>query len=341
MSVIGTLGLILAACGAGLFLRESTANAIRPIVATDPATTTEPPTTTTSTTVPVDIGNPPAVVLPDLEGKTIKRGSKGEIVKAYEQRLVDLMFDPGTVDDTFDQSTVFATQSLQKVVGLEPSGEIGNEERAALNTFAWPKPLIANGEPKRFEIDIEKQTGTLYENNRIKLITTVSTGSGQYYCFVPKSGGVRICEYADTPNGRYEFGYRHRGWQDGDLGKIYNPVYFNGGIAVHGYPQVPTRAASHGCTRIPMYIAEYFPTLVNTGDPVYVAGGRDGRRGVTATPIPTSAPVSNDQPSSTTAPAGSTTPATTPTTTPPTTAAPATTTAPPSTTTTLAHGAPA
>jgi lipoprotein-anchoring transpeptidase ErfK/SrfK len=47
-------------------------------------------------------------------------------------------------------------------------------------------------------------------------------------------------------------------------------VYFNGGIAVHGAASVPDHPASHGCVRIPMSIAEYFPTLVNTGDPIEV-----------------------------------------------------------------------
>jgi len=63
------------------------------------------------------------------------------------------------------------------------------------------------------------------------------------------------------------------GWDKSPLGQLYQPFYFNGGIAVHGYPTVPTSPASHGCTRIPMHIAEYFHTLVKVGDPVYVFGG--------------------------------------------------------------------
>ena len=54
------------------------------------------------------------------------------------------------------------------------------------------------------------------------------------------------------------------------LGRLYNPVYFNGGIAVHGAGSVPNHPASHGCVRIPMHIAEYFPALVNTGDVIEV-----------------------------------------------------------------------
>jgi lipoprotein-anchoring transpeptidase ErfK/SrfK len=30
---------------------------------------------------------------------------------------------------------------------------------------------------------------------------------------------------------------------------------FKGGFAIHGYPSVPAYRASHGCVRIPMWIA--------------------------------------------------------------------------------------
>ncbi|MDP8987655.1 MAG: L,D-transpeptidase family protein, partial [Actinomycetota bacterium] len=69
------------------------------------------------------------------------------------------------------------------------------------------------------------------------------------------------------------------------LGKLYNPVYFTGsGIAIHGSTSVPTYPASHGCVRIPMHIAEYFPSLVQKGDAVYVL---DGKKSVApAPPLP-------------------------------------------------------
>ena len=53
---------------------------------------------------------------------------------------------------------------------------------------------------------------------------------------------------------------------------MWNPYYFNGGIAVHGLQSVPSYPASHGCARIPMDIANYFPTLVEKGESVYVVG---------------------------------------------------------------------
>src|SRR5439155_17950 len=41
---------------------------------------------------------------------------------------------------------------------------------------------------------------------------------------------------------------------------------------VHGLASVPSYPASHGCARIPMDVANYFPTLVTKGESVYVVG---------------------------------------------------------------------
>ena len=38
--------------------------------------------------------------------------------------------------------------------------------------------------------------------------------------------------------------------RSGDLGEIYRPKYFTGGIAVHGSNHVPDYPASHGCVRV-------------------------------------------------------------------------------------------
>jgi hypothetical protein len=54
---------------------------------------------------------------------------------------------------------------------------------------------------------------------------------------------------------------------------MWNPVYFNYGIAIHGALNVPLEPASHGCIRIPMKISETFQTLAGDGDQVYVFDG--------------------------------------------------------------------
>ena len=71
------------------------------------------------------------------------------------------------------------------------------------------------------------------------------------------------------------FTYRRmiEGTRNGPLGDMWNPVYFNYGIAVHGALNVPLEPASHGCVRIPMHISEYFQGLIDLGDKVLVWNG--------------------------------------------------------------------
>jgi peptidoglycan hydrolase-like protein with peptidoglycan-binding domain len=246
-----------------------------------PTTTTAAPTTTTTTLPPppppppTDIVQPPWAALPPPPGGIVGPGSEGPEVQAYEQRLADVRFDPGPVDGTYDQKTVFAVHTLQKLGGAQPTGRITDGDVAALTFFQYRQPLVDPPEPNRTEVDISSQTLTLYENYQPKLLTTISSGSGVNYCYnTPRDNPTsRVCEDANTPSGRYTFYEFRRGWDRSPLGQLYNPYYFNKGIAVHGYESVPVTPASHGCVRIPMYIAEYFHTLVTRGDVVHVLGG--------------------------------------------------------------------
>jgi hypothetical protein len=136
---------------------------------------------------------------------------------------------------------------------------------------------------------------------------------------------------------------------------MFNPVYFNYGIAIHGAINVPLEPASHGCVRINMTLAKTFPDLVKKGDNVYV-WAQDGKQpeqyskneslpsfnqpdpNATTTTSTTIAPTTTIAATTTTKPAATTTvPKTTTTTAPkvkPTTTLPApvtTAAAPPST----------
>lgn len=246
-------------------------------------TVKQPPpssSTTTTTTLPPPPPAPdPAVLvqpasaeLPLPPGGSVGSGSSGPEVQAYEQRLSDLHFDPGPVDGVYDGKTVYAVQALQKLGGAPPTGRITEGDVLALSFFQYQQPQAPTPEPNRTEVDITKQVLTLYENYQVKLITTVSTGSGENYCYVPRGGTTRVCEDAITPAGKFAFYEFRAGWDPSPLGRLYNPFYFNRGIAVHGLEEVPPYPASHGCVRIPMHIAEYFHTLVNVGDAVYVFG---------------------------------------------------------------------
>jgi hypothetical protein len=266
-------------------------------------TTTAKPATTTTTTIP-PVVQPKDAVLPD-PGGGIAEGSRGPAVLAYEARMKELHFDPGTVDDYFDQNTWYAVVTVQKYFSLPRTGVINSAVDMVLSHFRY-MPAEPNSEPDRVEINLDTQVLTLYSNWQPELLTTTSTGSGEHFC-----GGVDGCQYAITPTGHFHFYSLYKGWQKGKLGTMFNPYYFNGSIAVHGLDSVPTYPASHGCARIPLHIADYFYTLVHNGESVFVVGTPKQAGNGYVGPLPTT-------PATSAAP--TTVPATAPTTAPPTTA---------------------
>lgn len=196
-------------------------------------------------------------------------GDRGPDVTFLQQRLRELRFDPGPVSGYYGLETLYAVWALQKLHGLSPDGRVTSDLWRLINwTDPDVQPLVAGGEPGRVEIDLARQLLFLYDDRGgLELVTHVSSGNRERFC--TRRGG---CRRAVTPAGDYRFSWRWQGWRESDLGLLYNPVYFHGGIAVHGSPSVPTHPASHGCVRIPMHIAEYFPTLVERDDPVHVRG---------------------------------------------------------------------
>jgi peptidoglycan hydrolase-like protein with peptidoglycan-binding domain len=278
VSLVVAAFLVSGVAVAGSALRDSepARRAEAPTMTTAPApTTTTAPAPTTTTLPPTTIIQPPWAALPPVPGGVVGAGSRGPEVQAYEQRMADIRFDPGPVDGIYDQKTAYAAQTLQKYGGGVPNGRITDSDVFGLNFFQFKQPMVDPPEPNRTEIDIASQTLTLYENYQPRLITTMSSGSGENYCYnTPRVNPTsHVCEDANTPSGRYTFYEFRSGWDKSPLGQLYNPYYFNKGIAVHGYESVPTTPASHGCVRIPMHISEYFHDLVTRGDVVHVFGG--------------------------------------------------------------------
>lgn len=312
----GTLAVI-AVVIVGILLRPS--NNVKADAQPTSSSTTTTSTTTTTTTRPL-LSQPAPGNIPLLgAGQSLGSGSSSETVGLIEQRLVDLKFDPGPVDNKFDSKTVYAIHALQKIKGLPVTGRVGDTEIQTLNSYQYDVPMIVDGDANRLEVSLDKQYAIYYQNYQVRLVTTVSTGNGKNYCYVNKQGR-RTCSKANTPTGNFKFERQVKGWRDGDLGLMYAPMYFKGGIAVHGYKSVPTAPASHGCVRIPMHIAEYFQSLASIGESVHV---------VSATEVPyvgnSVGEVVTTKPPTTTA---------APTTTAPTTTTPSTTTTLPTTTTT-------
>jgi hypothetical protein len=205
--------------------------------------------------------------------KVLKPGAKGEDVRVLQRKLISLRYDPGKVDGKYGQATQYALWAFEKVNKLKLSGTVGKKVWAALDAPKEPKALTAKREADRVDIDLKRQFLVVYKGGKVALISHISSGGGYEYCAKDIGGTVPRCRYAVTQLGDFRTGRRvTKAWDTGPLGKLYAPVYFNGGIAVHGYPEVPDYPASHGCVRVPLRTMDLFQGLVGTGVPVHVRG---------------------------------------------------------------------
>ena len=227
----------------------------------------------------VDTPGPPPI---EFE-KALGLGMNGSNVNAVQDRLRQLGFDPGPSDAAFGPATERAVWAYEKfVLDVRP---------AAVTGVVTPEMWVRMSEPievrprraspgTHVEILLPQQVASVYIDNQVRLITHISSGSGEAWCdvvVIDNDDGTQheegICGVAVTPAGVFHFERRIDGWRNSKLGRLYNPVYFNYGIAVHGASNVLSYPASHGCVRIPLHIAEYFPSLVQDGDLVYVFDG--------------------------------------------------------------------
>jgi lipoprotein-anchoring transpeptidase ErfK/SrfK len=95
------------------------------------------------------------------------------------------------------------------------------------------------------QVDLAHQVILVTNNGVTQWVINTSTGGGYTYTF----GGQSFL--AVTPPGHYNVWFQINGVQNGRLGQLYRPKYFtHDGIAFHGYPEVPSYPASHGCVRM-------------------------------------------------------------------------------------------
>jgi Putative peptidoglycan binding domain/L,D-transpeptidase catalytic domain len=206
-------------------------------------------------------------------GSVIHFGARGPAVKALQQRLNQLHYYAGPADGQYGTATVEAVWAFKEVQGLGTRSnpdDVGIAMQHALVHPKAPKVLVPHGGSTRIEVNQSILVLVLYKNNVPELISHVSTGGGYSYCD-PGGGCGNI---AHTPDGNYKALSFLPGWVKVPLGEMFNPVFFIGrAYAIHGDTSVPLYAASHGCVRIPMDIANFFHTKVPLGStPVYIRG---------------------------------------------------------------------
>ena len=207
---------------------------------------------------------------PFSPSKVLKVGSRGEAVMALEKRLTELRYDVGDVDGFYDQQTWQGVIAFQKYTRLKRTGTYTLETQKALHEAIHPEGVHPEAGLPRVEINLTRQVLLFFDEQGLNRVIAVSTGSNRNYCETSKKSGERICGVARTPRGKFSVQWRIPGWRESDLGKLYNPLYFNRGFAIHGSPLVPADNVSHGCVRISLATSLWFYDAVKNGTPVIV-----------------------------------------------------------------------
>jgi PKD repeat protein len=159
-------------------------------------------------------------------------GSRGASVLALERRLAELHYALRGIDATYALDTLEAVLAFQKVNGLARTGRVDASLWSRLAGAAVPRPRLGGG--PHIEVDKTRQVLFEVERGEVKRVVHVSTGAT-----------------GNTPLGTWHV-YRKVSGFDWVL---WYPLYFLRGFAIHGYPSVPAYPASHGCVRVPMWIA--------------------------------------------------------------------------------------
>lgn len=174
----------------------------------------------------------------------IEYGEVSDRVGKLQQRLRDLGYFVTSVDDAYGGETQQAVFALQKAGGLYRDGVVGDATLAAADKGVVPRPQTSSG--KVLEIDIDRQLVLAVENGKVVKVINASSGNGETY----EAKGATYTAY--TPRGSFAV-YREENRMYAsrlELGDMWRPKFFTGGIAVHGSASVPAFPASHGCVRV-------------------------------------------------------------------------------------------
>ncbi len=207
-------------------------------------TTTLPPTTTTIAKIPAL-----AAELTPLRG-----GAVGEEVKVLQNRLLDLGFWLDDADGQYGWLTSQAVMAFQKTYGgvfeLKTTGNADDKTVAAMTLIdTRAQGTITAGD--LIEVDKGRQVLFIIRGGKTLWVFNTSTGSEKPYTEVNQKQGGTIKGDAVTPEGEFKvYNEYTNGWEKGQLGELYRPKYFKGGVAVHGSNSIPEYPASHGCVRL-------------------------------------------------------------------------------------------
>jgi peptidoglycan hydrolase-like protein with peptidoglycan-binding domain len=178
-------------------------------------------------------------------------GARDQSVRLLQSELNALHYAV-PLTGVFDEGTEQALIAYRKMTGLERAPYAGRQVFELLARHAGSFHVHYRSDGRHVEANLTKQVlAEIEPGGHVYKIYTISSGK-------PSTPTVigRFQVYEKTP------GENSEGMVDSN--------YFIRGYAIHGYAEVPTYAASHGCLRVPIPDAPAIYAWVRTGTPVDV-----------------------------------------------------------------------
>jgi hypothetical protein len=191
-----------------------------------------------------------------VTGTNLSGGAQGFSVRVLQSELNALHYVV-PLSGVFDEGTGHAVIAYRKIAGLERVPSTNARVFELLGRGAGNFQVRYRRDGRHVEADLTRQVlAEIEPGGHVRSIYTMSSGK-------PSTPTVigHFFVYSKTP------GINSHGMVDSN--------YFIRGYAVHGYAEVPTFAASHGCLRVPIPDAASIYGWVQTGTPVdvYNEGG--------------------------------------------------------------------
>jgi hypothetical protein len=178
-------------------------------------------------------------------------GARGQSVRLLQSEL-DVLHYAVPLTGVFDEGTGQALIAYRKMTGLQRIAYAGRQVFELLARRAGSFHVRYPRDGRHVEANLTKQVlAEIESGGRVRKIYMMSSGK-------PSTPTVlgRYQVYLKTP------GENSEGMVDSN--------YFIRGYAIHGYAEVPTYAASHGCLRVPIPDAPAIYAWVQVGTPVDV-----------------------------------------------------------------------
>lgn len=265
LAAVAVVGAVIIASVAGGFGGNGGGDAKPPVTSPLPSSTVAPSIGLPPSTQAVVTESSEAPISTTSLSQPLGYGSAGQAVQRLQERLDELGFFVGPIDGSFGRLTEKAVWAYEKLVmqvpRSEPTGVVTDEmwQHMQQPMRIEPRRKHAEREATRnhTEVYLPEQVVALFVDDEAVLISHASSGTGEEW---REEVTIDVGEYGNengtepivrgeigvsyTPGGVFTYDRMIEGLRQSALGGLWNPAYFNYGIAIHGAINVPLYPAS-------------------------------------------------------------------------------------------------